>query len=313
MIKANFKYNSTNGVIYVLCGLLFISLNVFLGFKDSEATMGSLLFGFALGALFCFIGIVFLLFNYKAYLYIDNDHIKGKYHWFGKIDCNISDAVFSIYRNNTLIIELKNGKCHTITGIDNPWPFAWVIRRDMPFEVTEKPVTLIGQLNNLKSAKKNGLICVCSGLVLIFANIFVTVFLTGERELDEFSKTDWTVFTIMCVIEITTIIATFYFAQKTGKTNVPMERMGYSIRRRIVETRPLLPGHIIKVFADYNYTGRITVYGYPNDDSIYYIVQEFTPDYELIQIHKSETFENIEKISYYLDFLIDITEKMIKK
>jgi hypothetical protein len=155
----------------------------------------------------------------------------------------------------------------------------------MRFDVTEQPEMLNEKLNNLKSIKKKGLIYVCSGLALMFINIFVTVFLTGEREMHEFSNIDWTIFSIMGVVEIATIIATFYFAQKTGKNNIPIEKLQYTIQRRIIETQPLLPGFVIAVYTDENYTGRITLFGYPNDSAVYYSVQEFASDYTLFRAY----------------------------
>lgn len=94
-----------------------------------------------------------------------------------------------------------------------------------------------------------------------------------------FGKIDWTIFAIMGAIEIATVIATFYFAQKIGKNNVSIEKLQYTIQRRIIETQPLLPGNVIKVFADENYTVRLTFFGYPNQTSVYYAVQEFASDY----------------------------------
>ena len=182
----------------------------------------------------------------------------------------------------------------------------------MLFEIAEQPETLIEELNKLKAIKKKGLIYVCSGLALMFINIFITVFLTGDREMYEFRKTDWIVFAIMCVIEIVTVIATFYFARKTGKNNVPIEKLKYCIRRTIVESYPLLPGNVIKVFSDENYTGRITLFGYPNDDSVYYTVQQFASDYTFFKSYESEIFENIEQLQGDFEVLIDITEIVLR-
>ena len=196
-------------------------------------------------------------------------------------------------------------------GIENSWPLASLIRRNMLFKSTEQPETLIGKLNDLKSAKKKGLIYVCSGLALMFINIFVTVFLTGEREMHEFSKIDWTIFAIMCAIEIATIIATFYFAQKTGGNNIPIEKLRYEIQRRIIETQPLLPGFVIAVYTDENYTGRITLFGYPHDSAVYYSVQEFASDYTLFRAYTSDVYDSQDELPADFETLIDITDKVL--
>ncbi len=293
-----------------LCGLAFIGMYIFLNIVDPEATSELLTF-LIVGIMICLVVIPSWLLNLGAYIHIDETSIKAKYHWFGKIDCKLSDVVFAVARVNTLIIQLKDGKTHTIMGIENSWSLASIIRRNMSFEVTEQPEILMEKLNNLKATKKNGLIYVCFGLALMFINIFVTVFLTGEREMHEFSNIDWTIFAIMCAIEIATGIATFYFAGKTGKNNIPIEKLQYTIQRRIIETQPLLPGNVIKVFADENYTVRLTFFGYPNQTSVYYAVQEFAPDYTFFKSYESEIFENIEQLQGGFEALIDITDKVL--
>ena len=165
--------------------------------------------------------------------------------------------------------------------------------------------------NTLKATKKNGLIYVCSGVALMFVIIFVTVFLTGEREMHEFSNLDWTIFAIMGAIEIATVIVTFYFAQKTGKNNIPIEKLHYEIQRRIIETQPLLPGFVIAVYTDDNYTGRITLFGYPKDSAVYYSVQEFASDYTLFRTYTSDVYGSQEELPADFETLIDITDKVL--
>ena len=293
------------------CGLCFIGLYIFLNIVDPEATSELLTF-LIVGILIILVVIPSWLLNFGAFVHIDETSIKAKYHWFGKIDCKLSDVVFAVARVNTLIIQLKDGKTHTIMGIENSWPLCSVIRRNMSFDVTEQPETLNEKLNNLKATKKNGLIYVCSGVALMFVIIFITVFLTGEREMHEFSNLDWTIFAIMGAIEIATVIATFYFAGKTGKNNIPIEKLQYEIQRRIIETQPMLPGFVIAVYTDENYTGRITLFGYPNDSAVYYSVQEFASDYTLFRAYTSDVYGSQEELPANFETLIDITEKVLR-
>lgn len=290
------------------CGLFFIGLYIFLNIVDPGVTSELLTF-LIMGILIILVVIPSWLLNFGAFIHIDEDSIKAKYHWFGKIDCKLSDVTFAVARVNTLIIQLKDGKTHTIMGVENSWPLASMIRRNMSFGVTEQPEVLMEKLNTLKSAKKKGLIYVCCGLVLMFINIFITVFLTGEREMHEFSKIDWIIFAVMCVVEFATVVITFYFANKTGKKNVPIEKLKYDIRRSIIETKPLVFGCILKVYTDYDCTGRIVVFGYPNDETVYYIMQEFASDYSLFKSYESEIYENMDELLVDFGELIDITDK----
>lgn len=303
------KFNSWLFLLFA-CGLFFVGLYIFLNIVDPGATSELLTF-LIMGILIILLVIPPWLLNFGAFIHIDEDSIKAKYHWFGKIDCKLSDVTFAVARVNTLIIQLKDGKTHTIMGVENSWPLASMIRRNMSFEVTEQPEVLMAKLNTLKSAKKKGLIYVCSGVAIMFINIFITVFLTGEREMHEFSNIDWTIFAIMVAIEIATVIATFYFAGKTGKKNVPIEKLQYTIQRRIIETQPLLPGVVIAVYTDENYTGRITLFGYPNDSAVYYSVQEFTSDYTLFRAYTSEVYGSQEELPADFETLIDITDKVL--
>lgn len=293
-----------------LCGLAFIGMYIFLNIVDPTATSKLPTF-LIVGIMICLVVIPSWLLNSGAFIHIDEDSIKAKYHWFGKIDCKLSDVVFAVARVNTLIIQLKDGKTHTIMGIENSWPLASIIRRNMSFEVTEQPETLNEKLNNLKANKKNGLIYVCSGVAFMFVIIFITVFLTGEREIHEFSNIDWTIFAIMLATEIATAVATFYFAGKTGKNNIPIEKLQYEIQRRIIETQPLLPGFVIAVYTDENYTERITLFGYPNDSAVYYSVQAFASDYTLFRAYTSDVYDSQEELPANFETLIDITEKVL--
>lgn len=311
-MEGMFLRKKFNGWLFLLfaCGLFFIGLYIFPNIVDPEATSELLTF-LIFGVLIILVVIPSWLLNYGAFIRIDENSIKAKYHWFGKIDCKLSDVIFAVARVNTLIIQLKDGKTHTIMGVENSWPLASLIRRNMSFDVTEQPETLNEKLNNLKSAKKKGLIYVCSGLALMFINIFFTVFLTGEREMHEFSNIDWTIFAIMGAIEIATVIITFYFASKTGKNNIPIEKLRYTIQRRIIETQPLLPGFVIAIYTDENYTGRITLFGYPNDSAVYYSVQEFASDYTLFRAYTSDVYGSHEELPADFETLIDITEKVL--
>ena len=116
----------------------------------------------------------------------------------------------------------------------------------------------------------------------------------------------------MGAIEVAITGATFYFARKAGKYNIPIHKQKYAIRRTIIETESLLPGNVLKVFSDENYIARIALFGYPKCNNIYYTVEEFASDYNLTKVYESEIFEDLEQISSELESLIDITEKVVR-
>ena len=292
------------------CGLFLIGMYIFFSIVDSEA--GSEVRTFLImGILILLVVIPSWLFNFRAFLHVDEDAVQGKYHWFGRIDCKLSEITFVTARVNTLIIQLRDGRTHTIMGLANPWPIASYLRRRILFEGTTRPEVLIEKRNNLKAARKKGLIYVCSGVALMFILILVAVFLTGEKEMHEFSRTDWIVFTIIGVMEIATVITTFYFANQTGHKNIPIEKLQYEIQRGIIETQPLLPGYIVGVYADEIYACRIILFGYPHVDAVYYVVQEFVSDYTLTKTYASETYETRNDLPESFEMLVDITSKVL--
>lgn len=295
-------------LLLLICGLAFIGLYVFLRIVDPTASVEIVTF-LVVGIVICAVVFPSWLLNFRAFLHLDEETIQARYHWFGRIDCKLSDVDFASARINTLVIRLKDGKCHTIMGIENPWTLCAAIRRKISFSATEEPGALIEKLNRLKATRRKLLVCVYVGIVLMFLNIFLTVFLTGSRELQEFCNTDWIVMAIMGVIETVITAATFCFAYKAGKYNIPAEQLHYTIQRTLVETTPLLPGNAIKVLTDENYAGRITLFGYPNTSSVYYFVERVTPDYSLVQTYESKIFEDISQISEELDAFWDISEK----
>ena len=116
MVKAIFQKKYFWNVFCLLCGVFLIGLFLFVGHKDSEATPSDMLTGILFGVIISIFSIVSLFFNLKAYFYIDENHIQSRYHFFGRINCNLSDVVFVLGRNNTLMIQLKDGigacNCH---------------------------------------------------------------------------------------------------------------------------------------------------------------------------------------------------------
>lgn len=312
-MKGIFIRKNFNGwlLLQLLCGLSFIGMYIFFNVIDTTKNANVTLIFLVIGILMCLTVISLWLLNYGAFFNVSEEFIQAKYHWFGKINCNLTDVDFALARVNTLIIQLKNGKVYTIGGIQNSWELCSFIRQNMNFDANVQPSKLIEELNELKSTRKKWFIYTCFALALMFINIFVTVFLTGERDFNEFSKTDWKIMTVMGAVECVTVIMTFWLALKTGKNNTPIERLNYYIPRTIIETKPLLPGNMLKVYTDRDYMERLTLFGFPNEDSVYYSVERIDGNYNLEKIFTSEIYEDIDHMPDGLEWLIDITERVL--
>lgn len=308
-----FKKNYLSNIIPLFIGLGFILFFASSKTFDDEITIGEMISGITLGAFFFVAGILFLLFNFKAYITIEDGHIKGKFNFFKHIDCDVSDVDFVFYNANSLTIQLKSGKCYTICGIVNSIALCDVIKQSMVFNTDETPQKLIQSLTELKLSWKKNIICTCFFGVLMFVNIFITVILTDEREIYEFNKTDQIIMLIMCAIEILTIFLAFYFARKVGKQRIYISKLDYSIRRTTIEKTPLTPGNALKVLTDSDYSYRLTIFGLPNEDAVYFTLEIIDSDFALNLERKSELFENIDKLPESINILHDITDLFINE
>ena len=99
-----------------LCGLAFIGMYIFLNIVDPKATSELLTF-LIVGILIILVVIPSWLLNFGAFVHIDEDSIRAKYHWFGKLNCKTDEMAFAMAQVNTLTILLKNGKRQRIMGI----------------------------------------------------------------------------------------------------------------------------------------------------------------------------------------------------
>lgn len=126
----------------------------------------------------------------------------------------------------------------------------------------------------------------------MFANIIIAVLLTGGRDLHEFGKSDWTLFAMMGFAELATVIGLFFTAQRCGKHLHLIEQLKYRLRGAIIATHPLPTNNTVAIYTDENHTGRIVVCGFPNDESVYYCVQEIVGDFEIQTVHTSEIYSS---------------------
>lgn len=291
------------GLTFLLFAILFIILHFVLrGTVTAERALILLL----ISLLFCPIAELCILFNFNAYIRIDKSTIKARYHFFGKLDCNIKDIEFVLPQINTLTILLKNGKRHVIIGVENSWQLSDYLRFQC-FEAEKgSPDTIRQELSHAQAAWRRDVILVLIGIVLLFAEIFATVLLTGGKELYEFNKADQTVFEVMGCIGLFTLISCFFAAEHAGKLLLPREQLKYRLRGAVIVSSPLPTNNTIAVYTDWDYSGRVVLCGFPNDESIYYCLQKFTEDFELKTTYTSKIYDSRDKLPSE-EQLIDIT------
>ena len=291
-----------------ICSIFLIGLYFFLPVIDPEGTKVSLSF-LLMGVLLALVAIPSWTLNRGAFFHVTEDAIRAKFHWFGKIDCKLSDVTFVFPQINTLTIFFKNNKYYTVMGISNSWQVASFISHRISFEAKEQPEKLIEKLDQFKRSRKQVLLRCCIATAFMLIAPFITLFLTEEKSMHEFTRADWIITAVMGVILIFSTVDAFRFANQAGKMHIPLEKLHYEIRRTVMETEPLLYGNAIKVFINEDAHMRLTVFGYPNSDSVYYTIEQiFSDNFSLCKTHESKTLINITELPESFDECIEITK-----
>ncbi len=260
-----------------------------------------------MGLLFSGVAVGSLSINRGAFLRIEEHTIRGKYHWFGRIDCDLAEVAFAQLQLNGLMLLLKNGKRHSILGIENDWELCSAIRRRIHVPEAESPDVLRQQLAQLRAQRKKDILWVLGGLVLMVVCFLLVVWLLSRKELLE--KTDWVILGVLGGLELLTLAGTFYMAVRGGNKLLPIYWLDYRLRGAVILSQPLVPGNVRGVYTDENHNGRITLFGFPGQESVYFCVEDFDRNCTLVTVHTSEIHENLSQLNShgFLDGLLDIT------
>lgn len=87
-----------------------------------------------------------------------------------------------------------------------------------------------------------------------------------------------------------------------------LNKMRGTLYQIILQTAPVQPGNAMKLFIDDDGCAsvRLTVYGYPNSDEVYFTVEQVNQSYEIECIQKSRIFANIHEIAPDLEGMHEI-------
>ena len=89
--------------------------------------------------------------------------------------------------------------------------------------------------------------------------------------------------------------------------------MRYRLKGALIATLPLPLSNIKCIYTDENNTGRIIVCGFPQDNSVYYCIQEFTDIFSLETVYTSEIYENEDALpNEAFSAFIDISDLFIQ-
>ena len=161
-------------IIFLILDLIWLGLCVFFMVEKNMTAAGNI-FGFSFVTIIFFsFTIIPFLYNHKAYLYINDNKIVGKFGFFKKLECNISEVTFVLAQIDTIHIVLKDRKYY-IMGIKNAYAISAFIQQKMPFspcDVTEE------EIENIKKRSQNQK----KNIILVFlSQRFVPSFVSFTR------------------------------------------------------------------------------------------------------------------------------------
>ena len=300
-------------ILGIVAGTFLILLFTFLMFADSETTtnadtlLGSII-AICFGVVIIALCIFLMLFNHGAYLTITENHVEAKFNRNQKIICFYSEIAFVDSNLFSLFIKLKSGKQYTILNLQNAEQICDAIRKKT-YTGTDTLIckeNLFSEIKFLIEKRNRKIVLLIALAIFMFLNIFLCVFLTNGKELSDFSYSDWIYFVFFVVTECCAVIVLCYVANQAGKTLPVLHEKKASLRKLILETAPLLSGNLLGAYMDSTYQIRVTVFGYPNMEDVYFCVEKVDKNYNLICIFQSPIVSNIEEIKPMLDEFIKI-------
>ena len=308
--------NNKTSVVYnifgMVVGIVLMLAVPFLCIVDDSITFetifGLTFFAF-LGLIVAVVCIASLLFNKGAYLTADENGISASFGWKSKLKCEYPEIAFIKYGINSLTIILNNKKIYTILKLSNAYEICKKIRKNIDMLISESTTKedLQNELSATKRKRTKWAVLTASFVGIMFLLIWITVILTDEKEMHEFTQYDWTIFITFIVSEVFVFIAIMFFANKCGRLNLEINEKKSMLKKEILRNESLPTGNLLNVYMDCDYTTRVVIFGYPNAEAVYFIVQVIDEKYNLITTYSSKVFSNIEEIKPMLDELIQIS------
>lgn len=248
--------------------------------------------------------------NKKAYIHIDEQKISAFCHFGLSLECNLSDISSVSYGGTGLYIQLKNGKKYNLMNLEN----AYQLGKNIQKRISVKPAIslekdeLTAAIPPLRKKRKREGIGAIISFLLIFPGIFLTAALTDWKDLYEFSSKDWIVFSMMFGVGIIVIVGFCILLRKYLLDTEEINKMQGALRQIILKTAPVQPGNTIKLLIDDDIYAsiRLTIYGYPNADDVYFTVEQVNQSYEIECIHTSKVYANINELSPEIEGMTEI-------
>lgn len=248
--------------------------------------------------------------NRKAHIHVDEHKISAFCHYGLSLECELSDVSSVSYGGTGLNIQLKSGKKYNLMNLNN----AYQIGKYLQKRLFVKPTIsldkdkLIATITPLRKKRKREGISSIFCFLLIFPGIFLTAALTGWKDLHEFSSNDWTIFSIMLGVGVFVVVIFSILLRKCLLHTDELNKMQGMLYQTILQTAPVQSGNAIKLFIDDDIYAsiRLTIFGYPNSDEVYFTVEGVNQSYEIECIHTSRVYPNIEELTSEVEGMTEI-------
>lgn len=295
-----------SGIFLILLFGFFICAGEFDTLDDQIVSW----FFFCFGLFVSILCGVSLQVNRIARIHVDEHGITAFCHFGRSLECSYSDIDSVSYGGQGLNIQLNNGRKYCLMNLENVYQIGNYIQR----RISRKPVVfqnkneLIAAILSLRKKRKyEGIFSICCFL-LHFAGIFLTGALTGWKELQDFTATDWKLFAVMACCGVLMVAAACLLLRSYLLHTDKLHKLQGALHQTLLQTSPLGPGNARKLFLDdeYNPTIRLTVYGYPNSSDVYFTVEHVTPNYEIACIHESKIYSSMEELAPEIEGMAEI-------
>lgn len=235
---------------------------------------GRVALGLAAGLSLAGLGILIRSWNRGAFLRLEQGRLLGRYGWGRRLDCRAEAVAFVETGFQTLTLLMEDGRRHDISGLENPESFHNALLLDL-FGRQQPDVRELSQrFHRLRRSRKGQF----WGMVWCLFGLFVTLILgvlgTGGRNMAAFTPRDRWIFGITMTGLLGFSVAALALAHGCGRKKLPLHSLSYRMRGALVLHQPLPPGNPLWAGTTAAYGGRVILYGFPNDKSVYYCVQQ---------------------------------------
>lgn len=298
------RFTRVYNVIGLISGAFLVSLFCFFISIGEYSTLDDVV----VSCFFVFFGLfisilcgISLYVNRKAYIHVDDQKISAFCHFGLSLECDLSDVSSVSYGGTGLNIQLKSGKKYNLMNLENAYQIGKYIQK----RISERPTISLAKdelmvaISPLRKKRKREGISSVICFLLIFPGIFLTAALTDWKDLYEFSSNDWTVFSIMLGVGVIVVVVFCILLRKYLLDTDELNQMQGSLYQTILQTAPVQPGNAIRLFIDDDVHAsiRLTIYGYPNSDCVYFTVEQVNQSYEIECIHTSRVYSNINELA----------------